>query len=153
MFHALYDLPVVLLRIFMTYGPGQSDMTKLVPHVVRNLLHGEAPALGSGKRAVDWIYVEDVAGGIDCACFAEGIDGKTIDIGSGTHVTIRDVVNQLVTIIDPSIAPKFGVIPDRPLEREPLADAAKTEALLGWRATTPLDEGLERTVTWYKGHL
>jgi nucleoside-diphosphate-sugar epimerase len=150
MFYALYDLPVILLRIFMTYGPGQSDTTKLIPCVVQSLLRGQAPAVGSGKRAVDWVYVEDVAEGIDRACFADGIDGKTIDLGSGTLLTIQDVVMQLVAIINPSITPRFGAIPDRSLEREALADVARTEALLSWRAATLLHEGLEKTVRWYR---
>lgn len=152
MFHALYGLYVVLVRIAMAYGPGQVDTTKLVPYVVRSLLRGEAPALGSGKRAVDWVYVADVADGIDRACFAEHMEGRTVDLSSGSFVTIRDVVGRLVAIVNPAIAPRFGAIPDRPLEREWLTDVARTEALLGWRATTPLDEGLVRTVQWHKEH-
>jgi UDP-glucose 4-epimerase len=153
MFHALYGLPVVLVRVAMAYGPGQVDNTKLVPHVVQSLLRGESPALSSGIRAVDWVYVEDVAEGMELACFAERLDGKTVDLGSGTQVTVRDVVNQLVAIVDPSIVPMFGAVPDRPLEREPRVDVAATEALLGWRPVTPLDEGLRRTVEWYRARL
>lgn len=152
MFEALYGLHVVLVRIAMVYGPGQVDTTKLVPYVVRSLLRNEAPALGSGERAVDWVYVEDVADGIDRACFAEQMDGRTVDLGSGSLVTIRSVVERLVAITSPSIAPRFGAIPDRPLEREWVTDVARAESLLGWRATTPLDEGLIRTVQWYKKH-
>jgi nucleoside-diphosphate-sugar epimerase len=150
MFHALYRLPVVLVRIAMTYGPGQVDDTKLVPYVVRSLLRGESPALTSGRKSVDWVYVEDLAEGIACACFAEAIDGKTIDLGSGTCVPVREVVTQLVAITNPSVVPQFGAIPDRPLERALLADTAAAKALLGWRAVTPLDEGLRRTVAWYR---
>jgi nucleoside-diphosphate-sugar epimerase len=60
MFHALFGLPVVILRVFMVYGPGQRDHAKLVPYVITSLLKGETPRLGSGLREVDWIYVDDV---------------------------------------------------------------------------------------------
>ena len=60
MFHALYGLPVTVLRIFMTYGPAQKDVRKVLPYVILSALRGEAPELASGARPVDWIYVEDV---------------------------------------------------------------------------------------------
>src|SRR5205807_310545 len=59
LFHDLFHLRVIVPRVFMTYGPGQHDTTKLVPYTVLSLLRGEAPHLASGKRMVDWIYVDD----------------------------------------------------------------------------------------------
>lgn len=152
MFHALYGLPVVMARIFMVYGPGQQDIAKLVPYVIANFLRGEVPALGSGRRAIDWVYVDDVAEGLERACFAEGIGGLTLDMGSGRQNTIREVVESLAAIIRPPFAPVFGALADRPLDREPVADTGRTESLLGWRATTPLPLGLEQTVRWYREH-
>ena len=58
--HALHDLPVVHLRVFMVYGPGQRDLRKFVPYVTVSLLRGQAPKLTSGERGVDWVYVDDV---------------------------------------------------------------------------------------------
>jgi len=150
MFHRLYGVSTVVLRIFMTYGPGQSDYTKLVPYVVRSILQGESPELGSGKRAVDWIFVDDLADGIVRACFADDIDGMTIDLGSGTLVSIKEFVTRLARIVNPSIPLSFGAIPDRPLEQETCADVAATEAVLGWCANTSLEVGFERTVLWYR---
>ncbi len=60
MFHALYGLPIVHLRVFMVYGPGPQDITKLVPYVTGCLLRGEPPRLSSGTREIDWIYIDDV---------------------------------------------------------------------------------------------
>jgi nucleoside-diphosphate-sugar epimerase len=150
MFSALYGLPVVVVKIAMAYGPGQSDPTKLVPYVVRSMLRGEPPRITSGTRAVDWVYIDDVAESIERACFVEQLGGKSIDVGSGTPVTVRDFINQLAAIVDPSLKPEFGALPDRPLEREPRVDVKRTEALLGWRARTPLSEGLRRSVDWYR---
>src|SRR5206468_741420 len=113
MFHALYGLSVVVLRIFMTYGPAQRDVRKVIPYVILSALRGEAPALGSGARPVDWIYVGDVVEAIEAACGATDASGGSLDVGSGSLVTIRDVALRLVGTIDPSLSPRFGALADR----------------------------------------
>jgi len=79
MFHALYQVPVVVAKIFMVYGPGQLDYTKLIPYVTLSLLRGEAPMLSSGARLVDWIYVDDVVDGLIGCAQAPGIEGRTVN--------------------------------------------------------------------------
>jgi UDP-glucose 4-epimerase len=150
MFHALFNLPVVMMRIFMVYGPGQQDRTKLVPYTIKTLLQGKPPKLTSGKRKIDWIYVQDVVDGFIHAARARGIDGQTIDLGSGKLVSIRTVVKKLVYLINPKITPLFGALADRPFEQERVADVERSFALLGWRPQTPLHRGLELTVSWYR---
>jgi nucleoside-diphosphate-sugar epimerase len=150
MFHALYGLPVVILRVFMTYGPAQNDLTKIVPYVTTSLLRGESPLLSSGRRPVDWIYVEDVVDAIEAACGAPGIEGLSLDVGSGSLVTIRELVERLAAIIDPRASLRFGALEDRPLERPRVADVERTRAATGWRPATGLDAGLARTVDWYR---
>ena len=149
MFHALYQLPVVLLRVFMVYGPAQRDVNKLIPYTIRTLLRQEAPKLSSGQRRVDWIYVEDVVEACLAAAQADGINGQTIDVGSGALVPIRTIVEHLVHLINPRIEPLFGALPDRPLEPVRMADSVRSQAMLGWRPQTALDAGLEQTVAWY----
>jgi nucleoside-diphosphate-sugar epimerase len=63
------------------------------------------------------------------------------------------VVQKLVDIIDTNIAPQFGALPDRPLEQEPVAETGLAALKLGWRATTPLDAGLRKTVEWCRSEL
>jgi nucleoside-diphosphate-sugar epimerase len=149
MFHALFDAPVVIARIFMAYGPGPQDERKLLPYVVRALLRGEAPRLTAGDRLVDWVYVDDVAEGLVRLGWAGGIDGETIDLGTGEPVTIRRFVERLAELAGSPARPQFGALPDRPLEQVRAAAADRTLARIGWRATTPLDEGLRRTLDWY----
>ncbi len=149
-FHALYGTPAVIARIFMVYGPDQKDENKLVPYVTRSLLDGEAPEISAGTRRVDWIYVEDVVEGLLALATAPGIEGQTIDLGSGELVTVREVVETLCEIVSPATAPSFGAIPDRPLEQVRVAATARTREKIGWRPRTPLREGLERTVDWYR---
>jgi len=150
MFHALYGLPVTVLRIFMTYGPAQRDVRKVLPYVILSALRGESPELGSGARPVDWIYVEDVVEAIEAACAAPGAAGRSLDVGSGALVTVREVVERLVAMIDPSVVARFGALADRPLERPVAADTQATRAAIGWSARTPLEEGLARTVAYYR---
>ena len=152
MCHTLYHLPVVLLRIFMVYGPGQRDLRKLVPYVTLSLLRGEAPKLSSGIRRVDWVYVDDVIEALVAAGQAPDVEGKTIDVGSGRLVGVRDVVTELVRITGASVQPIFGELPDRPMETEPAAEVERTFKELGWRPRTPLEAGLRATVDWYARH-
>jgi nucleoside-diphosphate-sugar epimerase len=153
MLHALYQIPIVIAKIFMVYGPGQSDHTKLIPYVTMSLLRGEAPKLSSGARLIDWIYVDDVAEGLNRCAEMPGIDGRTVELGSGEMVSIRDVVQQLSKLVGSGGRPQFGSLPDRPLERVKKADIAESYKLIGWRPSTPLRAGLARTVKWYKDHL
>lgn len=149
MFQALYGTPSVWLRIFMTYGPGQADHTKLVPYAILRLLRGEAPELRSGGRLVDWIYVDDVVEAFLAAAVAPAVDGRTLDVGSGRMVTVAEVVAEIGRIVGASVASREGVT-DRPLQGETVADVSSTAAVTGWRPATTLEEGLRRTVAWYR---
>ena len=150
MFHALFQLPVVILRIFMVYGPRQRDVSKLVPYVTLALLRGEPPKLTSGRRLVDWIYVDDVVDALLAAARSTGVEGCTIDVGSGTLVPIRTVVDHLVRLIDPRIEPLFGSLAERPLEQTRVADIERSNVLMGWKPGTALEDGLRHTVEWYR---
>lgn len=150
MFHQLYGAPVTIARLFMVYGPGQQDLRKLVPYVTLSLLRGDAPQLASGRRDVDWIFVGDVVEGLLAMIDAPGIDGDTIDLGSGVLTPIREIVRQLVDVVGVPIEPHFGALPDRTMEQVRVADTAHSYARLGWRAATPLAQGLGQTVDWYR---
>ena len=73
MFVKLYDTPVVSLRPFMAYGPGQNPM-KIIPYTILSLLRGDAPQLSSGERALDWVYVEDVIDAFLAAASCSGVE-------------------------------------------------------------------------------
>lgn len=150
MFHALYGLPVVSLRVFMVYGPGQRDATKLIPYVATSLLRGEPPQLSSGNREVDWVYVDDVVDAFLAAATEEAAAGTTIDVGSGELTTIRSVVERLTRLVGSDARPVFGALEDRPLERRRVADVARARKLIGWEPSTSLDEGLVETVLWFR---
>jgi UDP-glucose 4-epimerase len=150
--HELYATRVVHLRVFMVYGPGQTAVGKLVPYVTLALLKGGPALLSSGHRLVDWIYVDDVA----AAFLAAGrvgpeADGRSFDVGSGELVSVRAVAERIAAIVGAGEI-RLGERPDRPREEEPVADPEPAASVLGWRAETPLDEGLRRTVEWYRDY-
>ncbi len=150
MFAELYGLPVVVARVFMVYGPGAQDGNKLVPYVISRLLAHEEIELGDGVRLVDWIYVEDVVEGLLRLAVQPGIEGRQIDLGSGELVSIATVVEQLYSILGVAEAPPFGTLEKRSHEQVRKADRAATEAALGWSPGVTLDEGLRRTVEWFR---
>lgn len=153
MFHALYGLPVVMARVFMVYGPAQRDITKLIPYVTMSLLRGQTPKISSGSRMVDWIYIDDVIEGLLSLAIAPGIEGSTLDIGSGELVSIREIVARLEKIIQEGPRAVFGALVDRPLEPVRIANITDTFSRLRWRPSYSLEAGLRRTVDWYKEHL
>ena len=146
LFHALYGVPAVLARIFMVYGPGQLDENKLVPYLVRTLLAGGTARLSSGRRRVDWIHVDDVVAGLLALAARPGIDGETLDLGTGRLHAVREVAETLARLAGGSGRLEFAEERDRPLETENAADAEATAACLGWRAGIDLEEGLRRTL-------
>ena len=152
-FQALHELPVVHLRVFMVYGPGQLDLRKLVPYVTVSLLRGQAPKLTSGRRAVDWIYVDDVVDAFLRAGVAPGAEGRSLDVGSGELVTARSLVERLHALIGGDIAPEFGAVPERRMERVRAAVPDVAAEAMDWRPQTTLEDGLARTVAFYRSHL
>jgi UDP-glucose 4-epimerase len=153
MFYQLFQLPVVMPRIFMTYGPNQKDAQKLVPFVVLRLLRGEAPKLSSGRRLADWIYIDDVVEGLLRAAITPGIEGCAFDLGSGSLVSVREIVEQIVDIVGVSVEPAFGALQDRPFEQERPADTSFLCSKLGYQPSTSLKHGLGTTVAWYRQQL
>jgi nucleoside-diphosphate-sugar epimerase len=153
MFRELYGLSVTTARIFMVYGPGQMDLKKLIPYVTLSLLRKNAPQLTSGHRQIDWIYVDDVVKGLVAMAATERITSDRIDLGSGKLASIQTIVEKLVDIIDASITPQFGSVPDRPLEQSRVARVAESTGIIGWKPAISLEEGLSQTVAWYRRQL
>jgi len=153
MFHALYGTPVVILRLFMVYGPGQQDLRKLVPYVILSLLKGETPRLSSGVRKADWIFVDDVVAGYLAAIAANGLEGSTVDLGTGRLESVRTIVEELCGLIDPGVQPAFGSISERAMEQTRMADVEHSFHRLGWRAQASLQDGLACTAEWYREQL
>lgn len=149
MFARLHGLPVSVLRVMMTYGPGQKDY-KVIPYVIRKLATGKPAMLSSGARRLDWVFVDDVVDAFARAGAAPYPGVQSIPIGSGRTRTLREVLETVGTMMGRSELLRFGAGDTREMEREEAADTAPAAALLEWRAKTGLDEGLRATIAAYR---
>lgn len=150
LFRTLYHVPIATARVYMVYGPGQQDTTKLVPYSIHCLLKGERPRITSGRRLVDWVYVEDVAAGFLRLALAPDADGLTVDIGSGSLITTVDLVSMICRLEGSGLQPVIGAIPDRPREPSSTARIADSLRLIQWAPQVSLEEGLRRTIESYR---
>lgn len=152
LFGQLYDLPVAIGRLFMTYGPTTRDLHKLIPHLILSLLDGRSPRLSSGRREVDWVHVDDIVEGLLLLGTAPEAVGGSFDLGSGSLVSIREIAQRIVKAVAPpgGAHPIFDPALDRPFEQLRVAKIASTQERLGWRPRIGLDDGLARTVEWFR---
>ena len=147
-YFASYRLPVVITRASNNYGPYQYP-EKLIPLFVTNAIDGEPlPLYGDGRNVRDWLYVEDHAAAIDFLLDA-GEPGETYNIAGGNEAENIDITRRVLELLGrPESLIRF--VDDRQgHDRRYSLDAGKL-ARLGFRAGTPFDEGLERTIRWYR---
>lgn len=152
MFHKVYDLPVVVVRPFMTYGPRQ-EPAKLIPYTILTLLRGESPYLRSGGRICDFVYVLDVVRGLLKVGIWPDLEGETLDLGTGEATSVRGVVEFLVELTGSTAQPVFGALPDRIGEHSQIADKDRTRRLLDWEPLWSLRNGLLETIQWYRARV
>lgn len=152
LFHKLYASPVVLVRPYMTYGPRQRP-SKLVPSLALALLRGHAPMVTQPERQVDWVYIDDVVDGIVSAGSAEGIEGRTFDLGSGALVRIRELAELMEEVVGGDAKVQYSSPRASVGEQGRKANVAPAAGALAWRAATSLRSGLEQTVEWYRARL
>lgn len=146
-----YDLPMVIIRPFNQYGPRQ-HLEKCVPRFVTNALDGTPVTVhGDGLAARDWCYVEDTCKALISAMQVplDSILGEVINIGTGVATNVKTIAEKVVSVSSSSSIIEHT--PDRPGQVDlHISSTEKAERLLGWKATTDLDSGLEKTVDWYQ---
>ncbi len=146
MYWRAHGLPVVTVRPFQVYGPGQPEHT-LIPAAIRAALAGEDFPMTPGEQERDFIYVEDVVKGMLAAAKAPEVEGQSLDLGTGAVRPIHRVVEQIWQLAGGTGQIRPGALPYRPGEVMSLvADADRTVRLTGWKATTLLEKGLRDTV-------
>lgn len=130
--------------IFQAYGPGQND-NNLIPAAIRAAQAGEDFPMTSGRQQRDWIYLDDIVGGLTAALDQPLLPGTTFELGTGYTTSVAEVVDTIYRLSQSRGRPQVGVLPSRPGEAEQqVADAAETEQLIGWRAKISLEQGLRR---------
>jgi len=148
MYWRAHGLPVVTVRPFQVYGSGQPDHT-LVLAAIRAALAGADFPMTPGEQERDFVHIDDVVDGMLATATAPGIDGESLDLGTGQSHTVRQVVERIWEMTEARGHILPGALPYRPGEVMHLvADAGRTARLTGWRARVGLEEGLKRTTNW-----
>jgi dTDP-glucose 4,6-dehydratase len=154
-FSRSFGMPVTIVRPFNAYGPRQSARA-VIPTIISQALAGAALRLGTLETTRDFTFVEDTARGFVAVAASEAALGEVVNVGSGTEVTIGDVVGKVGEIVGRDLEVEVDDRRVRPEKSEVSrlhADSSKALQLAGWRAEVPLDEGLSRTIEWIRAHL
>jgi dTDP-glucose 4,6-dehydratase len=151
-YHVTYGLPIVIVRPFNNYGPYQHP-EKVVPRFVTQAL-SDLPLTvhGDGHASRDWLFVEDHAEAIDAVLEADVSDvaGQVFNLATGVDVSVSRVADLVLELLGKPPTLKQRV-PERPgqVDRH-IGSTERAERVLGWRARTSFEDGLERTVAWYE---
>jgi nucleoside-diphosphate-sugar epimerase len=153
MIQHVYKKPVLVIRPFNCYGPYQSAKA-IIPEIIIKCLLQQDVLATDGIQTRDFNFVEDLVSGVLSAAASEYHGGEVINIGSGEEITIRDLVETIHRISGSRSKLQFGAIPYRPTEIWRMrADNSSARELLGWGPKVTLEEGLERTIAWYRRYL
>lgn len=155
-FAATYKLPVVITRCGNFYGGGDLNWNRLVPGTIRAVLHGERPVVRSDGNSIrEFIYVENAVSAY-MAC-AEGmsanrqIAGEAFNFGHQRPWTVSQIVREILAIAGRSdLEPDIRAEATNEIQSQYL-DPTKAMTVLGWQPRVSLQEGLRRTVAWYRG--
>lgn len=149
-FAASYELEVVTVRPFNTFGPRQS-MRAVIPTIITQCLRGDEVRLGAVTPTRDLNFVQNTVEGFCASALSPNAAGQVINFGSGREISIGD----LALLIGRMLGKDIRVICEqerlRPSKSEVerlLACNAKAKALLGWEPRVSLEEGLEKTLAW-----
>ena len=147
-FARTYGSEALIIRASNNYGPRQHP-EKLIPLCILNALAGDPlPVYGDGMQVRNWLYVEDCCDAID-AVLERGEPGQVYNVGGPDELSNLEVLRRILALTDRDES-LIEFITDRPgHDRRYSLSAARLEAL-GWKAAVPFDDGIERTVGWYR---
>jgi len=147
-----YGLPIVIVRPFNNYGPRQHP-EKVIPRFITQALCDEPLTVhGDGHASRDWLYVADDAEAIEAVIAAplEAVAGEVLNVATGVDIPVAEIADRVLEAVGKPATLK-AFVSERPgqVDRH-IGSTEKIERLTGWRARTSFDEGLERTIAWYR---
>jgi dTDP-glucose 4,6-dehydratase len=152
---ASFETPVLVARPFNTYGPRQSARA-VIPTIITQALTSRIVHIGALSPTRDFLYVKDTARGIATCAVADGVEGETINLGTGEEHSVGDVIRRIFD----HIGGDFELVEDTQRRRPPgseverlLADTGRARELLRWEPEYSLDAGLAETIEWMRGAL
>lgn len=151
-FYRSFNLPVVIVRPFNTYGPRQSARA-VIPTIISQLLNGvNEIELGSLNPTRDLVYVQDTVDGFVEIAKSNKLIGNEVNISTGSEISIGDLANKLINIINPKAVIKSTDERKRPANSEVERLLGSNKKLIqntNWKQKFSLDEGLKITVDWF----
>jgi len=154
-FYRCYGLETVCLRYFNVFGPRQdpsSPYSGVLAKFITLMLRGEQPTIfGDGEQSRDFTYIDNVVKGNLLACHAPAsrAAGQVINLATGDRITLNETFNLLCGLTNYSGKPKYEAERGGDIKHS-LADISKAEAALGYKPEIDFEEGLRRTVEWYR---
>ncbi len=151
---AVYGLRTAVCRFMNTYGPGDTNFSRLVPRAIRNLLDGEPYEFGDrddGSSRLDFLHIRDMCRAyIEVTEQLDKVRGEAINFASGMPTSTRELADMISRLFDDvEREPAFnGPSRQRPLSKQ-LA-IRKAKARLNWQPQTSLEDGLRETIEWYR---
>ena len=146
-----YDMDVRIIRIFNTYGPNmQKDDGRAVSNFITQVLIGVPITIfGNGQQTRSFCYVDDMTDGIMRAMFTNGTKGEVINLGNPDERSITEIATMIKDMVGGQSAIAYEPLPqDDPIQRKP--DSTKAKKLLGWEPKVPLEEGLKKTIEYFR---
>lgn len=144
------DTSVIILRPFNTFGPYQSAKA-VIPELILNCLRGHTIHTTGGEQTREFNYVDNIIDGLVAAAEYNGQADGVMNLASGEEVSIRHLVEKIAELTDTSSKIEIGSLPYRPTEIwRMFADSTRSRTSLGWTPKVGLDEGLKRTVEWFR---
>jgi len=154
LYHTLHGMETVGLRYFNVFGPRQdpdSQYAAVVPIFTRELLGGKSPIIfGDGKQTRDFTYIENVVSGNILAMTSEGIGGEIFNLAAGKNHSVNSLFSKLRVITGAEGAEATYAPPRKGDVMHSRADVSKARELMGYRVLVSFEEGLRRTVEWYR---
>lgn len=152
-----YGLSVAITRCGNFYGGGDLNWNRIVPGTIRSVLRSQRPIIRSdGHYVRDYFYVEDGAAAYTLLAerLADNPDlrGQAFNFSNEAQVTVLELVERILALMGSDLAPDILNEASNEIRRQYL-NAAKARRMLGWRPLFTLEEGLQRTIDWYKNFL
>ena len=146
-----YGLPIVIVRPFNNYGPRQHP-EKVIPRFITQALSGEPLTIhGDGHASRDWLYVDDDAEAIESIIAADdSVIGEVINVATGIDIPVTEIADKVLDLLGKPRSLRVSVDERLGQVDRHIGSTEKAERLLGWRARTSFEDGLERTISWYR---
>jgi nucleoside-diphosphate-sugar epimerase len=153
MFTELYGLETVTTRYFNVFGPRQdpsSPYSGVISVFTKALLENRAPTIhGDGEQTRDFTYIANVVDGVLRASTARGVSGAIVNLATGARISLNQLFSEIRGLLGSNVNATYG--PPRPGDvKDSQADIARARTLLGYSPIVPFEEGLRRTVEWYR---